>query len=143
MEQVRKRLLWIVWVAVGIGALTAGLFEGGLLPEGTLACDKITEFYFLTIMEIVSICVIPVALRLFKWAFVRRQLVRAPQGSGLLLWGTLRLLMLCLPMVCNVVLYYLFMHPAFGYMGIILLLTLFFIYPSSSRCHNETDGSHS
>ena len=99
MEQVRKRLLWIVWVAVGIVALTAGLFEGGLLPEGTLACDKITEFYFLTIMEIVSICVIPVALRLFKWAFVRRQLVRAPQGSGLLLWGTLRLLMLCLPMV--------------------------------------------
>ena len=42
MEQVRKRLLWIVWVAVGIVALTAGLFEGGLLPEGTLACDKIT-----------------------------------------------------------------------------------------------------
>ena len=37
----------------------------------------------------------------------------------------------------NAVLYYQFMAVAFGYMSIILLLSLFFVYPSKTRCEQE------
>ena len=48
-----------------------------------------------------------------------------------------RLLMLCVPMIVNTVLYYVFMNVAFGYMGIILFLCLFFVMPTMDRCLSE------
>jgi hypothetical protein len=51
-----------------------------------------------------------------------------------------RLLMLCVPMVLNTVLYYMFMNVAFGYMGIILFLCLFFIVPTRERCMSEINA---
>ena len=46
-------------------------------------------------------------------------------------------------MVINIVSYYLFMWVGFAYLAIILLLSLFFVYPSLSRCYNETGSSNS
>ena len=45
---------------------------------------------------------------------------------------------LCLPMLINTFMYYQTMSPAFGYMAIILVLCLFFVYPSIGRCIEET-----
>ena len=48
--------------------------------------------------------------------------------------------MLCVPMTANTLLYYLFgLNVAFGYMGMICLLCLVFIYPSTARCTAETN----
>ena len=74
------------------------------------------------------------ALRLFRFSAVARQLTTT---YALLRWGTLRLLMLCVPMVANTLLYYLYMNVAFGYMGIILLLCLAFVLPTKARCDAE------
>ena len=52
--------------------------------------------------------------------------------------GMLRLSLLLIPMQVNTLLYYLYMNPAFGYMAIILLLCLPFVYPSMNRCLDET-----
>ena len=81
-----------------------------------------------------TLCVIPVALRLFKFRDVARRLA-TPQG--LLRCGMLRLLMLCVPMLINAVLYYLYMSVAFGYMGIILFLCMAFVVPTKGRCEAE------
>ena len=48
-----------------------------------------------------------------------------------------RLEMILLPMLANVVFYYLFMNVAFGYMGIILFLSACFILPTKARCEEE------
>ena len=57
--------------------------------------------------------------------------------KALLRWGSLRMLMLCVPMVINTLCYYLFMNVAFAYMAIILFICLFLVYPSLDRCYSE------
>lgn len=120
---------------VAVAALVVVAFEAELLPSGTLAGrDGSDEFVVLSVMELVTICQIPVALRLFKFRTVAARLVSA---DGLLRYGTLRLLMLCVPMLANALLYYLYMNVAFGYMGIILFLCMAFVLPTKGRCEAE------
>ena len=117
---------------VGVSLLTAVLFETDLLPCGFLkGVDTSSEFVAATFMELLTLCFIPVALRLFKFQFVANSLTSA---SSLLRWASIRMLMLCLPMVANTLLYYMFMLPSFGYMAIILFLSIFFVFPSMERC---------
>ena len=49
-----------------------------------------------------------------------------------------RLLILEVPMVINTLLYYIYMNTTFGYMGIMLLLCLPFVFPTLNRCLAET-----
>ena len=58
-------------------------------------------------------------------------------AKAMLRWGTVRLAMLCVPMVLNTWLYYQFMNVAFGYMAIIGLLSLAFVYPTRTRYIQE------
>jgi hypothetical protein len=61
------------------------------------------------------------------------------QETALMKWGQCRLAMLALPLFMNVLFYYLFMNTTFGYMGIILLLCMPFVYPSMNRCRAELE----
>ncbi len=118
-----------------LSAVAAVLCESGLLPEGVLkTADGSTEFAIVVVMELLSICIIPVALRLFKWKAVAR---RVATPEGLLRMGMARLLMLCVPMLANTVLYYLYVNVAFGYLAIILFLCMAFVLPTKERCAAE------
>lgn len=57
---------------------------------------------------------------------------------AMLKWGMLRLLILEAPMVSNTYLYYIYMNTTFGYLAIILLLCLPFVFPTLNRCIAET-----
>ena len=94
-------------------------------------------FFLQIVMEFASIIVIPVALKLFAFKPVRRRLLET-KGTALLRWGTTRIQLLCVPMLVDTLLYYQTMWAGFGYLGIILLLCLFFVYPSMGRCIDET-----
>lgn len=124
-------------VMVGVSLLMVLLYETELLLPGTLPVGSSSVFLLQVVMEVVSIAVIPVALKLFALGAVRRRLV-AGKGTALLRWGTLRIHLLCLPMLVDTYMYYQTMWPGFGYMAIILLLCLFFVYPSLARCEQET-----
>lgn len=114
------------------------LYESHCLPEGIFADKKQSEFIVLTCMEILTICTIPLALRLFKFKSVKRSLdvngIQAVQK-----WGIIRIVLLTMPMTLNILLFYLFGNVAFGYMAIILFLSLFFIYPTKNRCQSEIE----
>lgn len=111
------------------------VFEGNLLPAGILISDnKTAEFLTASILELATIALIPCALRLFKVRSVER---RITTPEALLHWGGIRQLMLCVPMLLNVLLYYLYLNVAFGYLAIILFLCLFFIVPTKERCQSE------
>ena len=128
----------VMAVPVGLAALMVLLFETGVLPCGLLAGRGGSgEFVAAMVMELLTLCAIPVALRLFRFSGVAATL---KGGSGMLRWGTVRLLLLCVPLVANTLLYYIFMNVAFGYMGIILLLCLAFVAPTKARCEQETRG---
>lgn len=139
MKQTQKLLMRIFTTFIVLCAIVVVAFEMELLPSGILSGGEGSdEFVVLSFMELVTICLIPVALKLFRFRAVAAKLVSA---DGLRRYGTLRLLMLCLPMLANAVLYYLYMNVAFGYMGIILFLCMAFVLPTKGRCEAEiNDG---
>lgn len=138
MERTRRILMTAVWVSIVVALALAVVFETGMLLPGYCAGDVKMAFFILSMMEILTICAIPLALRLFRFRKVNAALLAGHEHS-LLFWGGVRLAMICVPMVANTLFYYLFdLKPAFGYMGIICLICLVFIYPSKSRCLQET-----
>lgn len=142
METIQKKLQLIFWIPIALSAIIIVSGELDIIPNGILANDKQVEFVIMSMMEILTIIAIPVALKLFKFKAIANKL-----ASDTLLhferWGIVRLCLLNVPMVINLVCYYLFAGAGFGYLAIILFLSLFFVYPSLSRCYNETDGHNS
>lgn len=143
METIQKKLQLIFWIPIVLSAIIIVSGELDIIPNGILANDKQVEFVIMSMMEILTIIAIPVALKLFKF----KAIIANKLASDTLLhferWGIVRLCLLNVPMVINLVCYYLFVGAGFGYLSIILFLSLFFVYPSLSRCYNETDGHNS
>lgn len=135
MKRTQKLLMSTFATFVAVTLVIAALFESDLLPTGILKDDVGSdEFWAATIMELLTLCIIPMSLRLFKFGAVSRRLVSA---ESLLKYGMVRMLMLCLPMLANTLLYYLYMNVAFGYMAIIVFLCLAFVLPTKTRCESE------
>ena len=138
MNKVQRMLMIVFWSNVVVVAIVILTGETNFMPYDRFKGDTKTEFYLLTIMELLTICIIPLALRLFKFNKVNTDLLQKRE-QALARWGIIRLDMLCLPMFINAVLYYVYMHAAFGYLAIILFICLFFVYPSMSRCQSEVE----
>lgn len=137
MKKTQQSLMAAYIASLVISGLTVVLFETELLPSGILKSGGSDEFVLTMVMELVSICAIPFMLRLFRFEAIRKKLVSA---EALLRFGMARLLALCLPMVINTILYYLYMNVAFGYLTIVLLLALTFIVPTKARCESEINN---
>ncbi len=136
-----KNLLQVIFFApIVISALFAILCEVGIMEEGIGISEEnnYAEFAITIFMELITLVHIPLALRLFKFTFIEKALKGNPHN--LLVFGTIRITMLALPLIINTTLYYIFLSAAFGYMALILLLSMMFIFPSESRCKNEMGG---
>ena len=123
-------LLRTVLIAnVGVAVVIAALYELDILPSGMMAGRPQDEFLSTISMELITIVFIPVALRLFKTKDVEK---RSEEGNikAFRKWGLVRILMITVPLVLNTLLYYSFMNTTFGYMALILLICLPFIYPA-------------
>lgn len=134
-------------MAFFLGLLAAALlmvvlYETDVLEAGVLADSKQTEFIATTTMEITTLAGVFLALRLFKFRAIHQNLV-SQKAPALLKWGLLRLVLLEGQMLCNTYLYYIYMAPTFGYMAIIQLLCLPFVWPSMERCMAETTEEES
>lgn len=124
-----------------VALLIIVLFETGTVESGGWFDYGNAVFVSAFVMEMITICFIPLALYLFKIRRIARYLTADPAAApSRLLWlGTLRMMMLCVPLVLDTWFYYQFgLDVAFGYMAIILFLCLFMIYPSLGRCLYET-----
>jgi hypothetical protein len=137
MKKVSKQLMVFYIVQIVRALVIIVLFETGELPVGVMAADKQSEFVLTALMEILSLGAAFLGLRLFKFQAIHRDLVSRKEPA-MWKWGMTRLLILQVPMVINTLLYYIYMNTTFGYLGIILLLCLPFVFPSLSRCLAET-----
>lgn len=133
----KKKLLVLFWSSVLMALLLVVLFETDTLMPGAQAGATSCEYIAAVVMELLTIALIPLALRLFKFRRVKDDLSANPE-QALCRWGVVRLSLLADPMLINTLLYYIFLNVAFGYMAIIGLLSMVFIYPSKSRCEQET-----
>ena len=118
--------------SVGIAVVVAALYELDILPSGVLADRPQDEFLCTIAMELVTIVFIPIALRLFKTKDVDRRLDEGDIKT-FKTWSIVRILMITVPLLMNTLLYYIFMNTAFGYMALILLICLPFIYPAPRK----------
>ena len=132
-----QRIIQIAFYSIVVTAiLLVLLFESNVFPTGLYADNKTADFLFTTIMEILTICCIPLALRLIKDKTMKKYDV--PRRMQIYRRkAMLRLLLLGCPLLVNTFLYYLFMNVAFGYMAIILFLACFVVFPSQERCEQE------
>jgi hypothetical protein len=140
MEKVSSILKKLFYGILAVALLIVIVFETGLLTPGSLGGDKAAEFPILTAMELLTVCLIPFSLYLFRVKSVRQNLLAAP-GQSMLTWGFVRMAMLAFLLVVNVVCYYLYMNASFGYMAIIAAISMLFIYPSIGRCKEETSSN--
>jgi hypothetical protein len=140
MNKVIKTLKIIFFVQVIIAFIIVLVHEASIMPVGWLPPHTSLEFVLLTVMELLTVALIPLALRLFKFKKIGKELSEKKEVAfGK--WGVARISMLAIPMLLNTLFYYMFMSTTFGYMAIILLLCMVFIYPSKDKCYFETrDG---
>ncbi|MBR4925849.1 MAG: hypothetical protein IKZ61_08860 [Prevotella sp.] len=128
------RLKILFWSAVAVSLIMVLLFETDILLAGALADDVSGQFVVVTITELLTICAIPLAVRLFRFRKIRSEIRDGHYAK----WAFLRLSILALLLVCNTLLYYVYMNVAFGYMAIIVLISMVFVYPTESRMKSET-----
>lgn len=126
-------------MGIALSLLVVVLGETHVVAFEDANWGEMAQFYLLYTMELATICLIPLALRLFRFKLVRRQL-REQREQALAKWGLYRMDMLLIPMFICTVLYYAYMHATFGYLAIILCLCLVFVVPTKARCRAELDA---
>ena len=138
LQKVYKTTLFVWWytaiLAIGVFVLVSFLFNDMIFIE-----DPQLDFIFLTAMELITLCVIPFALRLFKFKWVKK-LIKKQGTKGLLDLKASQILMLSSPMILNAIMYFLTRQVAHFYLAVILFLCMFFIYPSQERLNNELEA---
>ena len=137
MKKVIKQLMAFYIAQIALALVVVVLFELDVLPVGVMADDKQSDFIFTALMEIVSLGAAFLGLRLFKFKAIHDDLVKR-QEKAMWKWGMARLIILEAPMVIDTLLYYIYMNTTYGYLAIIMLLTLPFVFPSENRCIAET-----
>lgn len=117
------------------------LFETEIIVPGFFSDEDNVQLFVGMIMVIVVLAFIPSSLYLFKTKHVHGLLHDDESSASrhLLFWGTIRMMMLCVPMVVCMFLYYAFgLNVRFFYLSVICALCLFMVYPSLGRCLHET-----
>ena len=139
MKKVKKTLTVLFWTAITIAVATAVVYETDMLETGVLAGVSANgEFMVTTLMELLTLASVPLALKLFRFRKVHNDLITR-KAPALRCWGLVRLGLLAILLVANTLLYYIYMNTAFGYMALIILVCLPFVYPSMGRCIAETE----
>ena len=127
----------LFYASIALSLAIALLFETDTLIGGWWADNRSADFLCTTILELFSLCAIPLAFRLVRPG--RSNVDRMSYERRALL----RLLLLCLPLFINILMYYAFMGVHYGYMALILLLCLFFVVPTKKRYEREKESLHS
>lgn len=131
----------VFWISIAVCLIVVAVFETGVVDPMDIFSPQVA-FVVATIMELLTIAVIPFALRFMKFGFVARRITRAEGDEARMQechkLSLYRLTMLTDLMFFNTLLYYLSaLTVAYGYMAIILLISLGFVYPSLSRFNYE------
>ena len=137
MKSISRKLTIIYMSLAALTLVVILLYETDMLETGVLEEKKQSEFILTALMELVSLGAAFLGLRLFKFKVVHNDLINR-QEPAMMKWGTVRLLILELPMLVDTLLYYIYMNTTFGYLAVMLLLCLPFVFPSLNRCLAET-----
>jgi hypothetical protein len=143
-EQIKRILKWQIVAFILVWALPlvyALLHETGVLSQGALAGDARMEYIFQTIGILMTIVLIPFALRIFNLNLVKRiqELPLQQALKSYRIWADIRLALLVVPALINLQFYYLTLNNTGLFCGAMSLIASLFCVPSESRIKNELD----
>ena len=143
-EQIKKIL--IIQKSAFLGVWTAPLllvvlYETGLYQEGLLAGDAQMEYILQSVSILLTIGLIPFALRMFNLNLVKRikELPLQQALKSYQTWSLLRLALLFVPAILSLSFYYLTMNTTNLFCACMALIATLFCVPSESRIKNELD----
>jgi hypothetical protein len=143
-EQIKRILKWQIVAFILVWALPlvyALLHEAGVLSQGALAGDARMEYIFQTIGILMTIVLIPFALRIFNLNLVKRiqELPLQQALKSYRIWADVRLALLIVPALINLQFYYLTLNNTGLFCAAMSLIASLFCVPSESRIKNELD----
>ena len=143
-EQIKRILKWQIVAFILVWALPlvyALLHETGALSQGALAGDAQMEYIFQTIGILMTIVLIPFALRIFNLNLVKRiqELPLQQALKSYRIWADVRLALLVVPALINLQFYYLTLNNTGLFCAAMSLVASLFCVPSESRIKNELD----
>ena len=143
-EQIKRILKWQIVAFILVWALPlvyALLHELGILSQGALAGDAKMEYIFQTIGILMTIVLIPFALRIFNLNLVKRiqELPLQQALKSYRIWSDVRLALLVVPALINLQFYYLTLNNTGLFCAAMSLIASLFCVPSENRIKNELD----
>lgn len=141
MKRTHNILMAVYWLML---LVAAGIYVCGEFLEvdmAWLSSDESRQAGIVVqmVMILLTLGLVPLALYLFKMKRIHASLLENP-SEALLKWGVVRIIILGLLLLCNTLLYYIYgFEPAFGYLAVMVMLTMPFILPTMSRCKAETE----
>lgn len=145
MKEQIKRIL-IIQKSAFIGVWTAPLllvvlYETGLYQEGLLAGNAQMEYILQSVSILLTIGLIPFALRMFNMNLVKRikDLPLQQALKSYQIWSFLRLALLFVPAILALSFYYLTMNTTNLFCACMALIATLFCVPSENRIKNELD----
>ena len=143
-EQIKRILKWQIVAFILVWALPlvyALLHETGVLSQGALAGDARMEYIFQTIGILMTIVLIPFALRIFNLNLVKRiqELPLQQALKSYRIWADVSLALLVVPALINLQFYYLTFNNTGLFCAAMSLIASLFCVPSESRIKNELD----
>lgn len=137
MEQTRKLLLKVLGLFLLVLICIVAIYELPILLPGCLAGKKSLTFVQF-IMQPITLLLIPLALYLFKIPRVCKSITNIQSYKGFQIWACVRICLLCIPIILNILFYYIYgKEVGFFYLALILMISIFFIYPTKERCESE------
>lgn len=141
MKKTRNILMIVYWLQLLAAAI---LYVCGDYLEFDMAVlaskeEPPVNYYVQMVMILLTLGLVPLALRLFKFNSIHASLTARP-AQALLKWGGVRLLILGLLLFVNTLLYYIYgFEPTYGYLAVMVMLTMPFVLPTMERCKTETE----
>ena len=130
-----KTIKIIFWAVLALMLAAVILFETNAQLTGFLGVTEADEFKLLSVMEMLTLMSIFLMLRLFKFERIARQIEESPQRA-LPLWTSVRVAVMLVMIAANGLLYYGTMNTTFGYLAIIMMVSLPFVYPQKPEEKN-------
>lgn len=141
MKQTRNLLMTLFWALVASSALlyvgceffgVDMAFLSGIAPAVRYAVSAVAI--------LLTLALLPLSLRLFRFPRVHADLL-SRKAAALRKWGQIRLLTIGGLLIVNTLLYYMMgFESAFGYLAVVVLLALPFVFPTMKRCMAETES---
>ena len=140
MKETRDLLMVLFWAQLIIPAVIYVCCEFLDVDLAFLAgTSEKARYVVSTVMILATLALLPLALRLFKFQRIQNELVDW-RAEALGKWGIIRLVILGNLLLINTLFYYAYgFESAFGYLAVVTLLTMPFVYPILERCYAEVE----